>query len=122
MIRSPNEFRAELSDAWGTRAGDDCKVAIDITTRIQELSVIKDVKEFATELESFLLRDRKAFAQAHIKIVDAGAVEKPSVGRPECSQRSVRCECVREEVQPVVFAGIDCLHRTDLIWHIRRGT
>src|SRR5262249_27646877 len=87
--RSPNEFRAELSDARVARAGDNSHVAVDISTRIQELSVIKDIEEFATELESFLLRDRKALAQAHIKVVNARAMEEPPVGRPERSESAV---------------------------------
>ena len=132
--RSPNKFGAELPNTRVACFPDNSKVtatAIDIPARVEELSVIKDVEEFATELESPRLRDLNPFGHAYIEIVDTWAVEEPAVGRPECSKRGVRGECLRQKIASgprrcrtilIHFARIHDLHRADKIRHVCGGT
>lgn len=147
LIRSPDELRAELPDAWVARAGDNSHVAIDITTRVQELSVIEDVEEFGGDLERLSFGNGNSLGYAHIEIVDARPVEESPVCCPESSESTVldkgshgrstrvrisgRGRCGRQEVASrgsersiagrtigIEVARIQYLNLAYHIWHI----
>lgn len=96
VIRSPDEFRTDLPNAritgfgrlaegpyQGTRNGVRLVVA-DVPVHALELRVVKDIEEFAPNLESLCLRDRNSLCQTDIEIVDARTMKESAVRCPEC--------------------------------------
>jgi len=82
----PDEFRTDLPNARVARTRDVTKsFAANVAAGVGELRVIEDVEEFTPNLEVHSFIDWNHLGYAQIGIVDAGAVKKPPVGRPERS-------------------------------------
>ena len=82
----PDEFRTDLPNAWIARTRDVTKIlAANVPAGVGKLRVIEDVEEFTSNLEVHCFIDWNHLGYAQIGIVDAGAVEKPPVRRPERS-------------------------------------
>jgi len=87
----PVEFRANLPDARIARAGYQAElVAAEIAVRVVELSVVKDVEKLSTNFECNGLSDGRPLRDAHIRVVDSGAMKKLAICVPELSKRSGR--------------------------------
>ena len=86
FTESPIEFKAELSNARIARIGDNPEAcAVNVPTRVHELRMVEDVEKFDTEIERIVLMDHGSLRKAEIGVVEARAVEEPTVGGAESS-------------------------------------
>jgi len=132
MIRSPNELRAELTDARVTRAGDLSKVrATDVAIRIHELRVVEYVEEFSTDLERHGFPDGDDLRYSQISVVETRAMEESAVRCAEASAISTEqsprnqsagswCERSRVKIRPCTGRRTRILDvdRSDDIGHV----
>jgi acetyl-CoA carboxylase alpha subunit len=86
MIRSPDELRAELSDARVTSVRNLPKIrTADVATRIHKLRVIEYVEELSADLERLGFRDGNDLRYSEISVVETWAMEESAVRRAEAS-------------------------------------
>lgn len=79
-VRSPNELRTDLADAWVASVGDVSEAAAaDVTARIKELRVVEDVEEFRPNLERHGFPNRNDLRDPEIGVIDPGAVKESAV-------------------------------------------
>lgn len=88
---SPDEFRADLANAWIAGTGYDTEVVVtDVSGRIVKLRMIEDVEKFTSNLEVHLFIDWNHLRYTQISVVDSRTVEEPPVRRPERSAVSTQ--------------------------------
>src|ERR1700690_1496583 len=82
----PDEFRADLTNAWSTCTRNVTEVgAADVPGGVVKLRMVEDVEEFTSNLEMHCFIDRNNLRYAQIGIVDSWAMEKSPVRRSETS-------------------------------------
>ena len=63
LLRSKRELQRRLSDSAVAGISDLTNIAIDLTSRIRELSVVEHIEEFQTKLESAGFADTSVLVQ-----------------------------------------------------------
>jgi hypothetical protein len=95
VIRSPHKLQADLANAAevADAVGLPETTAVYIPARISKLRMVEDIEKFAPELKSCRLGNGNSLGYAHVEVVDAGTMEKATVGSSERAERSVQREC-----------------------------
>src|SRR5580693_10568774 len=97
--RLPVELGAELSDARIASLRNDAEARTgDVATGILELSMVEDVEELDADIKGIVLFDEGALQETEVGVVEAGPVDKASVGRAEGSKIGVDRKGGWEEV------------------------
>src|SRR5207253_5094587 len=79
LLRSKRKLQRRLSDPTVAGICDLADIAIDLTSRIRELSVVEHIEEFQTKLESAGFADTSVLVQREVPIIDSGAVEEAAL-------------------------------------------
>src|SRR5205807_10516688 len=83
----PEEFHAELAYSGIPRLGDYSEItAAEVTARIHELCVVKDIEELGTELEGHSLGKLGALQNREIGIQKARSMEEAAARGAELAQ------------------------------------
>src|SRR5580698_7563526 len=128
MLRLPVELGAELTDARIASLRHDAETRTgDVAARILELSVVEDVEELDADIKGIVLFDEGALQETEVGVVEAGPVDKASVGRAEGSKigvdrkggwEEVASRSVRRRATRVRIARIHLYDRPNLIRHV----